>query len=198
VYARRNQEAITTILRQRDRDQPRAKLDELADSMVVMALKNPSTVDSGRFAVAARALADAGARGRTGKPYTGALDRLIRVHKGYPSNLPGHSRVVEQMLMLDDHDRAVEYVARISTSSDPSARYAMGALIDDLRTAGRFTGSTASEREALLARLHALWDRVKTQPYLAGGRGSVGTETIPDPGALATLQVFAREQNWPR
>jgi hypothetical protein len=200
AHTRSNPVAIAGILRQQSRNQPRPKLDELADSLVAMALRNPSALDSGRFVNMTSALNAAGGRNGSGTPYAGALDRLIRIHQEYPSQLPGHSGVVEAMLSLADHDRAVEYVFRVATSTDQSAPYAMAALLYDVRNRGRFTGSTDAEREALRGRLRALWDRVKDEPYLPGGgpgRG-VGRPSIPDAKALSNLLVFARDEGWSR
>src|SRR5436853_6836976 len=77
---------LRDILRQSGAEYPRAKLDEIADSLVARAVDPRGSVARGDARThaldAVNALASAGSGGAlSGRPYPGALERLIAVHR---------------------------------------------------------------------------------------------------------------------
>lgn len=139
----------------------RGKLDEIADSLVARAIAGPTPdeVASGNWTQsAADALASAGDRSqRRGTPYTGALDRLIRVHQQAHS-FTIRTGALAAMLGVVGRDRGLAYLKAVASSEDPTAWYAVNVLIIDAN-GGRWYGpkpssSESRQSEALLRALY--------------------------------------------
>src|SRR5687767_10364336 len=84
---------LQDILRQSKAEYPRAKLDEIGDSLVARAI-DPTSVQqqSAAHTRAAEALMTLWRAGRardassSGRPYAGAFDRMVTVHRQAPSH----------------------------------------------------------------------------------------------------------------
>jgi hypothetical protein len=128
---------LQDILRQVRAEYPQAKLDEIADSLVARAL-DPASVQEGsdaysRASNALIALIQAGRASGVpsgGRPYVGALDRMITLHQRAPSrNI--RSKALGGMLAVPSHSRAVSYLRQVAESSDSTAYDAIEFLITD-------------------------------------------------------------------
>ena len=127
---------LRNILRQADAVYPQAKLDQIADSLVARSIDprgtEPKTELHMRAVNAVNALAMAGASASLGgRPYAGALDRLITVHRqARPRDI--RARALGGLLVISaDRPRAVDYLRRVAASSDPTAYDAVEFLITD-------------------------------------------------------------------
>lgn len=141
------------IMRQTRRAVPQSKLDELADSLAARAIAN-QPLEPGNAMGAPLSpvglLAWVGDRGiRKGIPYSGALDRLIRVHQ-QASDIGVRSSALAAMPAVVGRDRALEYLRSVATSNDPTSWYAINILTIDA-TGGRWFGpapTTAESRQS--------------------------------------------------
>lgn len=134
---------LVAILRNKDGQTPAAKRNEIADSLVGRAVSYRAArrSDTTQFAGAVRAVMALSLAGLTsaaaeaGRPYDGALDRLIRIHEqAQVSEI--RSRALESMLGGPDRARALAYVRSIAISRDPTAYKALSCLIMDSRGGG--------------------------------------------------------------
>lgn len=148
------------ILRQADAQYPTAKLDEIADSLVVRAV-DPASARRGsearRHAIdALNALVLAGSVAPLpGRPYAGALDRMIMVHQQAASR-DVRALALGGMLATPSRSRAFDYLRRIAESSDSTAYHAVEFLIVDAG-GGSWTGlPPTAERPESIAVLKAL------------------------------------------
>lgn len=155
---------LRQILRQSDQRQPRAKLDELADSLSSRAIATHATwttdPDGVRDALSTVGLlALAGNRNDPlGTPYEGALDRLIRIQRE-GSLRSVRSAAVAAMLGVVDRDRALTYLRTTAQTTDSSAFDAVNALIVDAN-GGSWSGpkpnaSQQEESKAVLKNLYS-------------------------------------------
>lgn len=160
---------LRDILRQAGGQQPPAKLDEIGDSLMTRAIapaagRNASDAYT-RSMSALSALVLAGASAPlNGRPYAGAFDRIVAVHKQAASHKI-RAKALGGMLVTS-HLRAVDYLRGVAESSDSTAYDAMELLVTDAN-GGSWTGiqPTAAERQESVSALRALASggRVKNQ-----------------------------------
>jgi len=169
---------LQDVLRQADTPGPQAKLDEIADSLTARATDpasaQPSSEANARAIYAVLSLLTAGAsRGINGRPYTGAFDRLVKVHR-QASSTDVRRRALAGMVVTS-HARAVAYLRGVAESSDTSAVDAVDLLILDANGGSLAAITpTAAERQASVAALKAL---------ASGGR-------VRDRSAATTLEFW--------
>ena len=109
-----------------------------------------------RAVYAVLALLNAGStRGVSGRPYAGAFDKLVRVHRHAAS--PDVRRRALSGMLVSSHSRAVGYLRQVAESSDSSAFDAVDLLIIDANGGSPAAITpTAAEREASVSALKAL------------------------------------------
>jgi hypothetical protein len=155
---------LQDVLRQNGAQYPRAKLDEIADSIMMRAMTPALVQQQGEdeHAVdAILALAVAGSRGPwKGVPYHGAFERLIAVHQRAPV-LGVRRRALSGMLASPNHSRAVDYLRGVAESNDTTAFDAIGYLIGDANGGSNAGGvqPTASQQRVSAVALKALVSR---------------------------------------
>lgn len=161
---------LVRVLRQENGTYPRTKLDAVADSLTSRALRYRTTNDSAAHVAAVNAvnaLAFAGAaRAFPGRPYDGAVERLIRIHQqSTAQNVRFH--VVLMLPIVQGRQRALSYLRDIAASEDSTALSALNSLATDSRGGMSGTGTTSpAERQQSrailldLARNHLVKDRV--------------------------------------
>jgi len=126
---------LRDILRQADAQYPTAKLDEIADSLVLRAV-DPAGAQRGsearrRAIDALNALVLAGSVAPLpGRPYAGAFDRMIMVHQQAASR-DVRALALGGMLATPSRSRALDYLRRVAESSDSTAYHAVEFLIVD-------------------------------------------------------------------
>jgi hypothetical protein len=171
---------LRDILRQADAQYPTAKLDEIADSLVLRAI-DPASARRGsearRSAInAINALVLAGSvASLPGRPYASAFDRMITVHQQAASR-GVRARALGGMLATPSHSRALDYLRRVAESSDSTAYHAVEFLIVDAG-GGSWTGlPVTAKRPESIAVLKALSSggRVTDQRALMLLEGWVG------------------------
>ena len=140
VGARANVPWLTNILRQSGATYSPAKLNEIADSLVARAVDPRAAVlrseEETRALAAIDALKEAGARGReAGRPYPGALDRLIAVHQR-ASKEAIRATALQDMLAVSDRSLAIAYLQKVAESTDVTAYEAVAALVADANGSG--------------------------------------------------------------
>jgi hypothetical protein len=154
---------LQDILRQSKAEYPRAKLDEIGDSLVARAI-DPTSVQqqSAAHTRAAEALMTLWRAGRarnassSGRPYAGAFDRMVTVHRQAPSHYI-RAKALSTMLTSASHLRAVDYLREVAESGDSTAYEAMVSLIFDADGVNwTTTPPTASERQESISALKAL------------------------------------------
>jgi hypothetical protein len=123
---------LRPTMRQVDGAQSRARLDEIADSLVarVLAQRSPQDTARARYANDARAaLALVGMRaGPEGQPYDGTLSRLVRIHQ--ESAVPAvRASALTLFPYLAGTAGALEYLRAVAASSDETAYAALTALM---------------------------------------------------------------------
>lgn len=149
------------IMRQTRRAVPQSKLDELADSLAARAILNRPVERGDGMGVPLSPvglLAWVGDRGlRKGIPYSGALERLIRVHQ-QASDIDVRTSALAAMLAVVGRDHGLAYLRTVATSNDPTSWYAINILTIDA-TGGRWFGPTptTAERGQSEAILRALY-----------------------------------------
>jgi hypothetical protein len=145
-------DVIVDVMRQIGKAQPRAKLDELADSLVQIALTPAGSEGLG-------ALLSAGALDRAdGVPYDGALDHLMRIHRD-AHDMRTRQGALDHMLDVPGRDRAIQYLRQVAVSpSDSTAWVAIGKLFEDTAP-GRQWPATPEQRQATLTMLHQMWEQ---------------------------------------
>ena len=169
---------LLDILRQSGAQHPQAKLDEIADSLVARAIDpagaQPTSEARKQAVEAINALMLAGiSRSWNGRPYSGAFDRMIKVHRQAVAE-GVRERALAGMLVAS-HSRAVEYLRRVAESTDPTASDAIRFLILDADGGSSVALTpTAAERQASVAALKAL---------ASGGR-------VTDRNAATTLEFW--------
>jgi hypothetical protein len=194
AHMRGNVRGLEPFLRQTAGAQPRGKLDEIADSLVRIGSRD----DSPAATSAVWTLASAGSRdssSRKGVRYDGALDRLIRIHAEAPRQSQVRGAALEAMLEVEGRGRAIDYLFRVATSTDPSAGSAMRALTFDTDPQTTMSKATPAERSATLVRLRALWEKADAEPRTAL---NTGQPSVPDLRAWAFLSSLASQKGWVR
>lgn len=153
---------LIDILRQADANVPQAKLDQIGDSLVARAIE-ARAAEAGsegrkRAVDAINALVMAGSTAQLrGRPYGGALDRLISVHRQAPSRDVRAHALGGILAVSSTGSRAVDYVSSVAASSDPTSYDAIEFLIA-VANGGSWAGGqpSASERWQSVAALKAL------------------------------------------
>lgn len=152
------------MLRQASGPYSQARLGELADSLVARAI-DPQAIrtDAIRYRIAddgVSTLVSSGSReeGR-GQPYSGALDRLIKIHK-QAADVGIRRKVLAGLLGLPDRTRALAYIETVAESTDPTAAAAVNYLISDANGES-WSGvrPTPEQAQASTAALHDLASR---------------------------------------
>lgn len=166
--------AIVDVLRQRGRPMSKAKRDELADSVVALAIRTREA------ASAIVALASAGRPMETvedGTPDPRALEWLMRVHRESRDN-PSRRMAIHEMVRQVDPSRAIPYLQAVATApDDPTAWVALDQL---LKFAVDPKLGSADERPRRMVELRRMWDR----------------GLVTEPLALANFKRFAFVQGW--
>lgn len=162
----------------------RVKLDEIADSLVGRAVGGSPAVESasGHGAKsAADLLAAAGNRGpRRGTPYTGALDRLIEIHKR-STDFAVRSSALAAMPGIVGRERGLSYLRTVATSNDSTAWYAVSVLMTDA-IGGHSYGPAPSASESMQS------EQILRELYEDG--------SVRDDGAKLLLKKWARQKGY--
>lgn len=153
---------LRDILRQSGAEYPQAKLDEIADSLVARAVDprggEPRSEERTQALDAINALAAAGSgRALGGRPYAGALDRLIAVHRRASARAI-RSHVLAGMLNVSsERSQAIDYLRRVAESEDATAYDAVEVLVADANGSG-WGGEkpTPSQQQQTVSALKAL------------------------------------------
>jgi hypothetical protein len=152
---------LRDVLRQDGAEYPNAKLDEIADSLLARAIDPASVQQRGeahtRAVNALNLLAQAGGRASSkGRPYVGALDRMMAVHRRAPSRQI-RARALGAMLVIPARSRAVDYLRDVAESTDSTAYDAVEFLITDAN-GGSWTAisPTVAEQQQSISALKAL------------------------------------------
>jgi hypothetical protein len=170
------------LLRQLDR-QPAAKLDALADGLVAVAAAGRSGRQNERSyreaieAISALVLAGA-AQGDAENAYPGALDRLIRIHRE-TGPTPLRSLALRRLTTMPDWRRGLAYLREVAVSTDPTAEYAVHALVSEAVQGGMANNPEPARSEAR-AVLRALFN----------------DDAVKEPRALEALRDFSAVQGW--
>jgi hypothetical protein len=151
---------LRDMLRQAVRKHPKAKLDEIGDSLVARATnpagRNLGSEDYSRGVNAINALMLAGSGApMDGVPYDGAFDRMVSVHRSAASPYI-RARALVGMLGTPSHNRAVSYLQGVAESNDSTAYDAVQFLINDANGGGWVRTPTASEQQESVSALKAL------------------------------------------
>lgn len=151
---------LRDMLRQTVRKHPKAKLDEIGDSLMARATnpagRNQGSEDYSRGVNAINALMLAGSGApMDGVPYDGAFDRMVKVHRSAASFLI-RARALGGMLGTPSHARAVSYLRETAESTDSTAIVAIQFLIADANGGGWTRSPTATEQQESVAALKAL------------------------------------------
>lgn len=135
------------IMRQSRRPIAASKLNELADSLAARAIVNrPSDMGVGMLTPTGF-IALAGDRGLPkGTPYTGALDRLIRIYQK-ATDYGVRTTALAAMLGVVGRERALDYLKTVATSNDSTSWYAINVLTIDA-SGGRLYGPSPSPSES--------------------------------------------------
>jgi hypothetical protein len=174
---------IYYLLRQAGKPQPRAKLDELADSLAQLAIRpagSYTAVEELWLAGAVQRSSESGPAPASAA-YDGALDRLIRIHRNGtdPSTRQAALSVIP---LVATHTRAIAYLRAVVTSNDPTAAFALLALARDADSTSDRSIGTSAERRVTLALLHQLWEQ----------------KLVTEPGAMGELNRIAAFGRWVR
>jgi hypothetical protein len=167
---------VSDILRQEGKPQPAAKLDAVADALTEVVLE-----ESDRSTPALSMLSHAGHPAdsmRTGTPYPGTLERLIRIHQ-QGSKTPGVR--TSALANMTGFPGSLPYLRSVAVSSDPSAVYAVDHLIAVAQNGGR-NGFLNSHKDAAQEILRDIFMRSLTR------------ERFADEGIL----VYGTSQGWRR
>jgi hypothetical protein len=164
---------LRDILRQANAQYPTAKLDEIADSLALRAIVPASvqqTSDVHSNAVnALNALVLAGSSAPLGgRPYAGAFDRMVRVHRQSQSHNI-RARALSGMLVTS-HSRGIAYLREVAESTDATAYDAVEALVNDANGgswAGIEPGAAERQESASALKSIAASGRLKDQRALA-------------------------------
>jgi len=168
---------VSDVLRQRTGPQPRAKRDELADSVVARAIRSDAAGDVlSALTVAGMAGDDA----RHGTPEPRALDWLIRIHRESLNQEMRQGALLAMPLVIN-RGRALPYLIEVATARNDSTSPVALYWLMDMATGGGYPVSAGEQREALAA-LRRMWDE---------GRVSNGL-------AVVYLREFAWGQRWPK
>jgi hypothetical protein len=153
-----NAASLQSVLRQTDATYSRAKLDQIADSLVSKAIDRRTSVavsDQYRIALeAVGALSRAGSRTTLeGQPYEGALDRLITIHQRGEADRVRARALAGMLGLAGSRTRSLDYLRSVAESTDPSAYDAVECLITDAN-GGSWVGiepTTAQRQESISA-----------------------------------------------
>ena len=167
-------QVVLDVLRQRGGDVPVTKRNELADSVIALALRTPGAGS----AVAAIGSAGVVEPGSVADPR--ALDWLIRIHRE-AGDEGTRSSALEEMLRQPDHQRVFSYLRGVVTGPGPdiTAWLAMNLL---LGIATDRIGFSPAERQQVMTDLREMWDR----------------RLVTNPSALSQLRDFAAVRRWRR
>jgi hypothetical protein len=153
--------AVGSVRLLRGEIQSHAKRDELADSLVAMAVRpagSRSALDAYHSAHSALdALRDAGQGFPVdgNMPYDGAFDRLVRISREAPEQ-GIRQTALGSLLLIAPYARSVEYLRNLAFSRDSLAGFAMLVLSEEAGS-GRTSIGAAVERRQTIAMLHDLW-----------------------------------------
>jgi hypothetical protein len=175
------------IMVQDGKPEPRAKLDELADSLAQIAIAggaaDTDTPRGDEAAGAVTALHLAGLVGASrGTPYDGALDRLIRIHRE-AQNRALRVVALADLLAVPGRPAAIAYLREVATSNDVTASNALFYLIADAQgRGGPGKPPTAAQQQETASVLHDLFEK----------------HLVRDSKASRALDAWADTQGWVR
>jgi hypothetical protein len=172
------------IMRQEGRPQPGAKLDELADSLMQIAMSvGAGETDRRRTDAAGSAVTALELAGSTsvsyGSPYDGALDRLIRIHRD-GKNRGVLALALSVVFMVPGHPVALAYVRDVATSMDETAGNAVSDLAMDVHS--DVNASTEAQKQETNTLLRELLEKRLVRDYHAS----------------VNLEGWAHSQGWTR
>jgi hypothetical protein len=182
-------EWLGDILRQRGKPQPLAKLDEVADSLTTEVIRQSrvrgSTSDSRVldliYPLNALVVAGMTAPGASGIPYSGTLDRLVRIHREAEPNNTVRSVVLHSYL-CGEFERGLSALREVAVSEDRTAAYAMDQMVSTAMGAGSCGTPSPAQRQQVRAELRIIFD----------GRLAKSVE------ARSYLSAFAAREGWTR
>ncbi len=191
------------ILRQIGKPQPRAKLDEIADSLAQRAAAVTLSRESND---ALGALVRAGRRSLLfdeGTPLPGVLDRLIRIDRELPPANPERTGALLFMLQMPEHTKALDYLLSVATSTATASVTALSAMLAEVNPENKLPRATPpTEIADTRAALRALWDRYSAEPlppitpYTMIPDTGFPSKVIPNDDARQALEDYARRNNW--
>ena len=186
---------VARVLRQRSKPQPRAKLDELADSLTGRIIR---ARDMGQSQNDLATLVEAGLGDSTldGRPYTGAIDRLIRIHRESDSNSVVRRVALTRMVRVVGFARGDPYLRSVATSADVTADGAMTVLCMAANDSIPYPSVGREDRASMRAFLHQLWDTSDRAPYIPNGNKPMGKTTVQNPRAFQALYACALTMGW--
>jgi len=160
--------AILAVLRDAEGRFTRAKQDMIADSLIGRAISNHGRAgvvnDSAAYGAAIRALATlahagmseyAGSDANAGKPYPGAIDGLIRIHRGAPVRQI-RARALSLMLRQPNRNRALDYARQTAQLGSDDGYDAAFVLLQEATGLSEFPQPTKAQRDEALVILREL------------------------------------------
>lgn len=151
---------LQNVLRQTEVRYPQAKLDEIGDSLARRAI-DPASIQENSEAYtralnAVLALLQAGiVRSPNGRPYAGAYDRLLTVHRQAQPRLVRRWALIG--MLASSHSSAVDYLRRVAESNDSTAVDAVELLVTDANGGSMVAVTpTPPERQESVSALKAL------------------------------------------
>ena len=194
---------IASVLRGRSGSVRPAKLDSLADKLALRVVSSARDGDKERDGTTeVLALSLAGARpvpGVDGIAYSGAAQRLIRIHQDSPNSASlARGSAIRSLARVVEFQRSLPYLRKVATSEDPTAGEAMRTLII-AATSGAVPGMTEVDRAKSSETLRELWEAVRQaedrQQWTP--ESSRKGHPVPNKIARANLGVYARDRGWP-
>jgi hypothetical protein len=161
------------VLTQAFRPQPRQKMDEIADSLVAIAVSFPGmdlrSVQTRGAAQSTLLLAGKGEGGtmgtRSAVPYVGAADRLMLM-AGTAQDVGIRGAALQSLTELPDKTRLLPFLRQVATSQNRVAWVAVSLLTDETGPEGH-----AIARELFLKRLVTQPTALEMLARAAGGYG---------------------------
>jgi hypothetical protein len=130
---------LGAVLSQDSRAEPLARLDSLADSLIVAVVRKDQVGGAEAQAVALAALTAliASADGRAKIPYRGAFERLAHVHRDVVDAGLRAVALSGMARLADDRARGLDYLQQVATSDDRTAYRAVEILAHEMGDDGR-------------------------------------------------------------
>ena len=168
------QSVVVAVLRQQAKPYPISKRNELADSVVALAIRARDLILVGTISGVGL---PAGPH-HPGKPDPRALEWLTRIHRESADD-GARTTALDQMLRQPNPFRSVPYLRQVATArDDPTSMKALAAMIE-FANIGQI--GTPAERREVLRQLREMWDR----------------KLVTNLSAMVVFRRFAGGQKWP-